>query len=89
MSNKIIQEPKGLAQQPYDPAADIRNRFIYHAPSQLGIEKHAALSEMFIGLAELVEAICPAGREKSLVLTKLEEAKFWASAAIARNPVTR
>lgn len=69
--------------------AEIRDRFRYHPPSAEGIEAHAGLTEWFVGLAKFIEDICPDGREKSLVMTKLEEAKFWASAAVARNPDTR
>ena len=68
---------------------DIRNRFTYHAPSPEGVDRHAALSDNFVSMAGLVDSICPDGREKSLAMTKLEEAKFWASAAVARNPKTR
>lgn len=68
---------------------EIRERFTYHPPSKEGAEKHGFLSEFFVDLAEQVNDICPEGREKSLVFTKLEEAKFWASAAVARNPETR
>lgn len=53
------------------------------------METHANLSASFIQLANLVNELCPDGREKSLVLTNLEQAKFWASAAVARNPETR
>ncbi len=67
----------------------IRDRFTYHAPSEAGKERHAKLSDAFVQIAQLVEVICPDGREKSLVMTKLEEAKMHASAAVARNPATR
>jgi hypothetical protein len=30
--------------------------------------------------------LLPPGREKALVLTNLEQAMFWANAAIARQP---
>lgn len=69
--------------------ADLNDRFHYHAPSEEGIVRHAELSEAFTSLAVLIDDICPDGREKSLVLTKLEEGKFWASAAVARDPATR
>ncbi len=69
--------------------SDIRERFIYHTPSEEGIESHARLSGVMITAATVVEATCIDSREKSLALTKLEEAKFWASAAVARNPKTR
>lgn len=36
-------------------------------------------------LALVINDICPDSREKTLSLTKLEEAIMWANAAIARN----
>ncbi len=68
---------------------EITNRVTYHAPSGDGIERHASLSAaIHIAICE-VDENCPLGREKSLAITKLEEAKFWASAAVARNKATR
>lgn len=69
--------------------AEIRDRFTYHPPSTEGVKRHEALSTNFASLAEVVDETCPDGREKSLAMTKLEEAKFWASAAVARDPETR
>lgn len=68
---------------------EIRDRFQYHPPSSEGVEAHAGLTEWFVSLGGFIEKVCPDGREKSLVMTKLEEAKMWASAAVARNPDTR
>lgn len=70
-------------------ARDMEERFTYHAPSPEGVATHAELSRLFIDLALRVHDLVPQGRERSLVLTKLEEAKFWASAGVARNPHTR
>ena len=68
---------------------DLHDRFFYHPPSEEGIERHADLSEWFYVLAMRCRDMLGTGRELSLVLTKLEEAKFFASAAVARNPETR
>jgi len=68
---------------------EVRDRVSYHAPSEEGIERHARLSSEFSRLIETVDGMCLSGREKSLAITKLEEAKMWASASVARNPETR
>jgi len=68
---------------------ELQDRFQYHPPSPEGIEVHAELTRVFASAAHLVNTLCPNGREKSLAVTKLEEGKFWASAAVARNPETR
>ena len=70
-------------------AYEIEDRVTYHAPSPEGIETHAALSLAIFNAIQIIDARVPAGREKSLAITKLEEAKMWASAGVARNPVTR
>ena len=70
-------------------ADDLKNRFVYHPPSPAGATKHVNLTLHFLALAQLVVETVPEGREQSLVITKLEEAKFWASAGVARNPETR
>lgn len=68
---------------------EIADRFTYHAPSPEGVKKHEAFSLGFIHLATLIDQVCPDSREKSLAMTKLEEAKFWSSAGVARNAGTR
>ena len=69
--------------------SELSDRFQYHAPSPAGVYKHGLLSDAFTELATLVRDTCPQGREQSLALTNLEQAKFWASAGVARNPDTR
>jgi hypothetical protein len=68
---------------------DLHERFHYHAPSPEGVQKHAALSDAFTALAVVVNDVVPMGREQALALTALEQAKFWASAGVARNKDTR
>ena len=68
---------------------DVTDDFTYHPPSAEGVAVHNTLSNMFIDICNEIDDLCPAGREKQIVKTKLEEAKFWASAAVARNKYTR
>lgn len=64
---------------------EVQNRFFYHPPTEEQAARHQVLSEGFAEVARLVLVATPESREQSLALTKLEEAKFFASAAIARR----
>jgi exoribonuclease R len=67
--------------------ADIRNRFEYHPANTSDRQAdHTNVRNQLMETAFLVDSVCPEGREKSLAVTKLEEAMFWANAAIARQP---
>ena len=63
----------------------IENNFKYHSPKEGQPEKYVALREKAKELAYLIDELCPKSREKSLAITKLEEATMWANASIARN----
>lgn len=65
--------------------ADLKNRFTYHPPVGDQTQRYEDLRWSAYSLAGLIEALCPDSREKSLAMTKLEEAVMWANAAIARN----
>lgn len=67
----------------------IEERVYYHHPTATGVVRHEALAEAFADLIEKVQELVPEGRERALTITKLEEAKMWASAGVARNPDTR
>jgi len=65
--------------------SDMVNRFRHYEPDDDKIVKHSEVRNQALDLAMDWEVDLPAGREKALALTKLEEAMFWANAAIARN----
>ena len=65
--------------------AQIENNFTYHAPKEGQPVRYVALRDKAKELALLIDKECPASGEKSLALTKLEEAVMWANSAIARN----
>lgn len=65
---------------------DLNNRFTYHTPKGDSQKwRYNFIREDVSLLAQLLDELCPDSREKSLAFTKLEEAVFWANAAIARN----
>lgn len=64
---------------------DLENRFTYHAPKTGQPERYVKIRDAAKSLAYDITAETPASREQSLALTHLEEAVFWANAAIARN----
>ena len=63
----------------------IENNFTYHAPKPGQPEIYGAIRGAAKTLALHMTQACPESRELSLAITKLEEAVFWANAAIARN----
>lgn len=67
----------------HDP--DLENRFTYHTPKGDQPQRYHAIRETAKQLAYLITESVPAGREKSLALTKLEEVSMWANAGIARE----
>ena len=64
---------------------ELNTRFSYHPPKSDQPERYETIRAFGKQLAELVDTECPESREKSLALTKIEEAVMWANAAIARR----
>lgn len=64
---------------------DIRNRFTYHPPKGDQAVRYSSIRIEALELARVIDDLAPDSREKSLALTKLEEAVMWANASIARN----
>lgn len=64
---------------------DLARRFNYHPPRDQDIANdHQAVRNQVSRVALDLQYRLPESREKSLAITKLEEAMFWANAAIAR-----
>lgn len=63
----------------------IEKNFTYHAPKDGQPQMYTDIRNKAKELAILLDGTCPESREKSLALTKLEEAVMWANASIARN----
>lgn len=64
---------------------ELTKRFTYHAPILDQPERYAMIRSKARTFGEMLVDLTPASREQSLALTHLEEAVFWANAAIARN----
>lgn len=64
---------------------ELLRRFDHHPPDEDQERRHKAIRREMRMVAEMVDNLCPEGREKSLAWTHLEEAMFWANAAIARE----
>lgn len=68
-----------------DPV-EVHQRFAYHQPSTDDVaRRHQTVRDLHGGLAIQLMSLCPESRELSLAITRLEEAMFWANAAVARH----
>lgn len=65
--------------------AELKNRFLYHAPDAEKARAHERVRTYIMQMALEFNDSLPEGREKSLAMTHLEEAMFWANASLARN----
>lgn len=65
---------------------DVRNRFTFHPATEVTGTQFDAVRIYLGRVAEKFAKNLPDSREKSLALTHLEEAMFWANASIARHP---
>lgn len=71
---------------PPTEAGDIELRFTHHPPAnEEVVARHRDLRRGGKDFAFLICACVPAGRERSLALTKIEEAVMWANAGVARK----
>jgi len=63
---------------------EVQGRFTHYKPTSLALDKVALLRRAASELAYHIVEYVPAGRERSLSLTNLEETVFWANKAITR-----
>lgn len=69
-----------------DPTSEeMTRRFTHHPPSGDQPARYQIIRDGGLAFALEVATHCPDSREKSLAITKIEEACFWANAAIARR----
>jgi hypothetical protein len=55
----------------------------YRKPTELTIPKYKTIQEWSMNMAAVINSLCPESREKAIALTKLQEARMFANAAIA------
>lgn len=68
-------------------ATELMRRFTYHKPNADQVERYEGIRAKALLFAMEVCGSCPESRERSLAITKIEEAVMWANSAIARNEV--
>jgi len=66
-----------------DEMTKTRDEFKVHLLNPTGIAKATELSDIFSDALTRIESLVPAGRERALVVTKLQEACFFAKRGIA------
>lgn len=79
------EAPRPFTGPPPIAAEELANRFTYHAPTEGQPKLYETLRYQGLGFAKTIVDLTPPSREQSLALTALEEAVFWANAAIARR----
>lgn len=69
-----------------NPESDIHGiheRFSFHKASAMQVPSHESVRFRFKVIAIFMDVLLPECREKSMCLTKLQEAMMWANAAVA------
>ncbi len=81
--NTTAETGGAIQERPVDE--DLERRFTYHAPKGDQTSRYEWIRSQAKDFAYMLKANTSYSREQSLALTHLEEAVFWANAAIARN----
>lgn len=64
---------------------EVITRFTYHSPKDDQFQRYEKIRAHGEYFATYLLDACPESRERSLAITKMEEAIMWANAAIARR----
>jgi hypothetical protein len=65
------------------PAEEVRRRMTHQPGTERTIARHNHVNDLLMAVAVEVNDLLPGGRQASLFLTAMEEARFRAHAAIA------
>ena len=63
----------------------MKKTFAYHKPSEEGLKRITQLRQAFSNLHDVIEALAPNSRERSVALTELETTAMWAIKAVVCN----
>lgn len=69
------------------PRLDLENMFTHHAPFGDQADRYTSIRSALKAAAQIVVNLTPESPEQTIAIRKLEEAMFYANAAIARNEV--
>lgn len=67
----------------------MRQEFQVHMLNEQGIARAIELGEIFSDALTKIEALVPSGRERALVVIKLQEASYFAKRGIAVDPANQ
>lgn len=85
MTDRSDSTPVHTPPRPPTLLEDLDTRFTYHTPKPGQPEIYQAIRNEAKNLATLIAVATPQSREQALAITHLEEAVFWANAAVARR----
>ena len=63
----------------------LKANFTHHPPTGTQLARYESIRNSARAMANLILVSCPPSRERSLALTRLEEAMMWSNASIARG----
>jgi hypothetical protein len=64
---------------------DLERIFTYHPPKGDQAQRYEQIRQAALSFANKIEDLCPECRERTIAITHIESAVFFANAAIARN----